>query len=60
MGSGFEPQAPYPAVEVSRALVFDDPRRARGFYEALVADNIGIGRPEQIASGFAARPHAHV
>ena len=35
-------------VEVSRTLVFDDPRRARGFFEALVADNIGIGRPEQV------------
>ena len=40
-------------VEVSRTLVFDDPRRARGFFEALVADNIGIGRPEQVALVFA-------
>jgi len=40
-------------VEVSRTLVFDDPRRARGFFEALVADNIGIGRPEQVAVVFA-------
>ena len=36
-------------VEVSRTLVLDDPRRARSFFEALVADNIGIGRPEQVA-----------
>ena len=34
-------------VEVSRTLVFDDPRRARGFFEALVTDNVGIGRPER-------------
>ena len=40
-------------VEVSRTLVFDDPRRARSFFEALVADNIAIGRPEQIAMVFA-------
>ena len=40
-------------VEISRTLVFDDPRRARGFFEALVADNIGIGRPEQVAMVFA-------
>jgi len=40
-------------VEVSRTLVFDDPRRARAFFEALVADNIAIGRPEQIAIVFA-------
>ena len=35
-------------VEVSRTLVFDAPRRARGFFEALVADNLDIGRPEVI------------
>ena len=40
-------------VEVSRTLVFDDPRRARGFFEALVTDNIGIGRPEAVAVVFA-------
>jgi hypothetical protein len=44
-------------VEVSRTLVFDDPRRARGFFEALVTDNIAIGRPDEIAAVFAARPH---
>jgi hypothetical protein len=42
-------------VEVSRTLVFDDPRRARGFFESLVQDNIGIGRPEQVAMVFARR-----
>jgi hypothetical protein len=42
-------------VEVSRTLVFDDPRRARGFFEALVADNIGIGRPAEVALVFARR-----
>ena len=40
-------------VEVSRTLVFDDPRRARGFFESLVADNVGIGRPEQVSVVFA-------
>jgi hypothetical protein len=40
-------------VEVSRTLVFDDPRRARGFFEALVTDNIAIGRPEAVAVVFA-------
>jgi hypothetical protein len=35
-------------VETSRTLVFDAPRRARGFFEALVADNLDIGRPERI------------
>jgi hypothetical protein len=39
-------------VEVSRTLVFDDPRRARGFFESLVQDNIGVGRPEQVHAVF--------
>ena len=42
-------------VEVSRTLVFDDPRRARGFFESLIADNIDVGRPEKIAAVFAAQ-----
>ncbi len=42
-------------VEVSRTLVFDDPRRARGFFESLVQDNIGVGRPEQVAAVFDAQ-----
>ena len=40
-------------TEVSRTLVFDAPRRARAFFEALVQDNIGIGRPEEISLAFA-------
>ena len=35
-------------IEVSRTLVFDAPRRARAFFEALVTDNLDIGRPELI------------
>lgn len=42
-------------VEASRTLVLDDPRRARSFFEALVADNIGIGRPEEVSMVFARR-----
>ena len=34
-------------VEVSRTIVFDAPRHARGFFEALIADNLDIGRPAQ-------------
>jgi hypothetical protein len=39
-------------VEVSRTLVFDDPRRTRVFFEALVADNVGIGRPAEVHAVF--------
>ena len=35
-------------VETSRTLVFDAPRHARMFFEALIADNLDIGRPELI------------
>lgn len=35
-------------VEVSRTIVFDQPRRGRAFFEAVVADNIGIGRPSEV------------
>jgi len=40
-------------VEVSRTLVFDDPRRARRFFESLVQDNVDIGRPEEVSAVFA-------
>jgi hypothetical protein len=39
-------------VEVSRTIVFDDPRRARGFFESLVQDNVGIGRPAEVSAVF--------
>ncbi|MGH7310098.1 MAG: hypothetical protein ACREK6_15540 [Candidatus Rokuibacteriota bacterium] len=42
-------------VEVSRTVVFDDPRRARAFFESLVSDNVGIGRPHEVAAVFARR-----
>ncbi len=42
-------------VETSRTLVFDDPRRARRFVEALIADNLDLGRPEQVEVIFARR-----
>ncbi len=49
-------------VETSRTLVLDDPRRARSFFEGLVQDNIGIGRPEEVSMVFARqlrRPTQH-
>jgi hypothetical protein len=35
-------------IEVSHTIVFTAPRDARSFFEALVADNLDIGRPEQV------------
>src|SRR5438105_13086621 len=42
-------------VEVSRTLVLDTPRHARAFFETLLADNIGIGRPAVVSMLFARR-----
>jgi hypothetical protein len=42
-------------VEVSRTIVFAQPRHARGFFEALVTDNLDIGRPDQVELIFAGR-----
>ena len=44
-------------VEVSRTIVFDQPRHARGFFEALCADNLDIGRPEHMQLVFGRRVH---
>src|SRR5215218_1462348 len=43
-------------VETSRTLVFDAPRHARGFFEALVADNLDVGRPDHVEVIFAGHP----
>ena len=42
-------------VEVSRTIVFDAPRRARAFFESVVADNIGLGRPSEVRVIFGRR-----
>jgi hypothetical protein len=44
-------------VEVSRTVVFDAPRRARAFFEALIGDNLDIGRPANVEIIFGRRIH---
>ena len=39
-------------IEVSRTLVLDAPRHARAFFAALVQDNLGIGRPDEVSLIF--------
>ena len=43
-------------VEVSRTMVFGAPRQARAFFEALVADNLDLGRPEHVEILFKRDP----
>jgi hypothetical protein len=42
-------------VEVSRTLVFDAPGHARGFFEALIVDNLDLGRPHNVEIIFGRR-----
>ena len=42
-------------VEVSRTIVFTAPRYARCFFEALVTDNLDLGRPDTIEIVFGRR-----
>jgi hypothetical protein len=42
-------------IEVSRTFVFDKPWHARGFFEALIADNLDLGRPHNVEIIFARR-----
>jgi len=46
-------------TELSLTLVFDAPHHARTFFEALVQDNIGIGRPEEISLAFARKARSN-
>jgi hypothetical protein len=39
-------------IETSRTIVFDAPRYARSFFEALVADNLDVGRPDTVELVF--------
>ena len=42
-------------VEVSRTIVFTQPRHARCFFEALVSDNLDLGRPDTVEIIFGRR-----
>ena len=43
-------------VEVSRTMAFAAPRHARAFFEALIADNLDLGRPEHVEILFKRDP----
>ncbi|HSU35638.1 MAG TPA: hypothetical protein VLJ88_08255 [Propionibacteriaceae bacterium] len=40
-------------IETSRTMVFHQPRQARAFFAALVADNLDVGRPDHVELIFA-------
>ena len=43
------------AGRVSRTIVFDAPRRARWLFEALIGDNLDLGRPDNVEIIFGRR-----
>ena len=47
-GNGYWWELSMRQVEVSRTMVFDRPRNGRMFFEALVADNLDLGRPDRV------------
>lgn len=47
-------------IEVSRTITFAAPRHGRAFFEALVADNLDIGRPDQLEIIFNRRTRGPV
>ncbi len=46
--AGFWRELSMRQVETSRTLVFDDDVHARAFFEALLCDNMDLGRPENV------------
>ncbi|GAA0467079.1 hypothetical protein Aca07nite_71550 [Actinoplanes capillaceus] len=46
--AGYWWEASMRQVKVSRTIVFDAPRHARGFFEALIVDNLDLGRPHNV------------
>jgi hypothetical protein len=39
-------------VEISRTQVFDDPQRGREFFEAVIRENLDLGRPDRVQLVF--------
>lgn len=39
-------------VEISRTQVFDDPMRGRAFFEAVIKENLDLGRPDRVQLVF--------
>jgi hypothetical protein len=48
-GAGFEWAFSIAQLEVSDTAVFDQPRRARAWFEAAIGDHLDLGRPERVS-----------
>jgi hypothetical protein len=57
-GMGFWWELSMRQVEISRTLIFDTGCHARAFFEALIVENMDIGRPENVELLFRRGSHA--
>ena len=48
-GAGFEWSFSIAQLEVSDTAAFDQPRRARAWFEAAIGDHLDLGRPERVS-----------
>jgi hypothetical protein len=53
--AGYEYRLSIWQVEFSRTQVFDDPARGRQWFEAIIRDNLDVGRPDRIQLVFERR-----
>jgi hypothetical protein len=50
--AGYGHRLPVWQVEISRTQVFDDPVRGRQFFEAVIRENLDLGRPDRVQLAF--------
>jgi hypothetical protein len=53
--AGFDWELSMRQIEFSKTLVLDAPRRARAFFDAVIAQNVGLGRPSEVEVIFGRR-----
>jgi hypothetical protein len=56
LAAGYNWELSMRQIEVARTLAFSAPRHARSFAEALIRDNLGLGRPHEVNVIFSGRP----
>lgn len=53
--AGFDWELSMNQIEFSKTLVLDQPRHARSFFESMIAQNVGLGRPSEVEVIFGRR-----
>jgi len=53
--AGYDWELSMNQIEFSKTLVLDRPARARAFFEHVISDNVGLGRPSEVELVFSRR-----